>query len=104
MPTPLAIRQRLSGHVEKPRVCADIPDCHRHDPPDSSGTGGAERRRGADVGDDERELSVNDLSPDPSRSGGGVKQAARREEHHDWHEEQWGEPSGAAEGHAAKSI
>src|ERR1700734_2229519 len=104
MSTPVAIRERLSGHLEKPRLCADIPDCHRNDPPDTSGTGGAERGRGADVGDDERELSDNDLSPYPSRWGGEGKQAARCEQHHDWHKEQWGEPSRAAEGHAANRF
>jgi len=33
-----------------------------------------------------------------------MKQAARCEERHDWHEEQLGERSRAAEGHAANSI
>jgi hypothetical protein len=58
--TPSAALQRLSGLVEKLRLCADIPDCHRHDHIDTVGTCVAERGGGVDLVDDESELSVND--------------------------------------------
>jgi hypothetical protein len=56
------------------------------------------------LADDERELSVKDFLPRPSRWGGGVKQAARCEQHCDWRDEQCGGPSRATEEHAAKRI
>lgn len=104
MPTPIVFLQLLSGHLEKVRRCADIPDCHRHDDVDTSGASLAERGGGADFIDDERELSVDDFLPHHGGRGGGVENAARCQEQYDWHDEQRGEPSPATEEHAAKRI